>query len=705
MGLLKVGKPLGWNESIPHSQYIREHGVRQFINVWKRVKNLQNDRLYYGDEIEYAVLKVDEKGRQVFLSLRGAELLDELRKREEKSQQHVRGCAWHQEYGSWMLEGTPASPYGGYTSSLVQVERNMRLRRARLLAALAEDEIAPTMVNFPLMGVNDFVYPPGKHTPGGPSSESSTVPDACINPHPRFGTLTANIRTRRQRKVDIQVPLFQDAHTQASSSKQPKVETNGNGRTKSDKSADFVNMDCMAYGMGCCCLQVTFQASDMPESRYLYDQLATLAPIFLALTAATPVYQGRLTEIDARWSVIAASVDDRTKAELGQDEQATPNAKLAGQGVRRLAKSRYDSISCYIQNRYRSKNERNYYNDVECEEDKEMFDLLEKEGLDPELAHHVAHLFVRDPLVVFDGAVSEVDDETSTEHWDSINSTNWQTVRWKPPPVQGKCDPHVGWRTEFRSMEVQFTDFENAAFTAFIVLLSRALLIFDLDLLMPLSKVDENMRRAHSMDAVNTEKFWFRRCIIPGENGAPGCRLEADANGSVQMEQEMTMNELVNGKNGHFPGLVPICESYLEHIGCDQKSMKRIRQYLDLVSGRAAGRLLTPATWMRKFVRTHPDYNQDSVVGPSIAYDLVKAVDEIGKGLKPCPEILGNVSIEPIKTDGIYATDLKGSQTSAAEARAVLLANLCARARCQDGPGSTPTCPMRERASSRDFQN
>ena len=38
-------------------------------------------------------------------------------------------------------------------------------------------------------------------------------------------------------------------------------------------------MDAMAFGMGMCCLQVTFQARDLSESRYLYDQLAILCPI------------------------------------------------------------------------------------------------------------------------------------------------------------------------------------------------------------------------------------------------------------------------------------------------------------------------------------------------------------------------------------------------------------------------------------------
>jgi len=42
-------------------------------------------------------------------------------------------------------------------------------------------------------------------------------------------------------------------------------------------------------------------------------------------------------------------------------------------------------------------------------------------------------------------------------------------------------------------MEVQWTDFENAAFSVFIVLLTRAIISFDLDFYMPISKVSRRM--------------------------------------------------------------------------------------------------------------------------------------------------------------------------------------------------------------------
>jgi glutamate--cysteine ligase catalytic subunit len=108
----------------------------------------------------------------------------------------------------------------------------------------------------------------------------------------------------------------------------------------------------MAFGMGCCCLQVTFQAQDIDESRYIYDQLAVLAPILMALTASTPILKGRIADTDARWGIISESVDDRTPVERGMEPSAYSNVtdqpELAGKGKRRIYKSRYDSISTYI---------------------------------------------------------------------------------------------------------------------------------------------------------------------------------------------------------------------------------------------------------------------------------------------------------------------------------------------------------------------
>jgi len=302
--------------------------------------------------------------------------------------------------------------------------------------------------------------------------------------------------------VDIHVPLLRDAKTDAA------------------ELAQGIQMDAMAYGMGCCCLQVTFQARDIDESRHLYDHLAVLAPVMLALTAATPVLHGRLADTDVRWATVAASVDDRTPFERGvpPDESAPRRsaedlAPLAGGGVAPLPKSRYESISVYLANCGGCMKR---YNDLDAPVDVRSLERLLDGGVDEDLARHVAHLFVRDPLVIMKSRL-RLDDAAETDHFENLQGTNWQTVRWKPPPRATACGPQVGWRVEFRSMEVQLTDFENAAFTTFVVLVSRVILAFDLNLYLPLTKVDENMRRAHNRDAVLQQRFWFRKHMAPPE--------------------------------------------------------------------------------------------------------------------------------------------------------------------------------------------
>lgn len=107
-------------------------------------------------------------------------------------------------------------------------------------------------------------------------------------------------------------------------------------------------------------------------------------------------------------------------------------------------------------------------------------------------------------------------------------------MRFKPPPSNSS----IGWRVEFRPCEVQITDFENAAIVCFVVLLTRVILSYKLNLLIPISKVDDNMARAQKRDAVKSEKFWFRRDITSNMQ-----------QGDIKDEYtEYTIDEIVNGK-------------------------------------------------------------------------------------------------------------------------------------------------------------
>ena len=112
-------------------------------------------------------------------------------------------------------------------------------------------------------------------------------------------------------------------------------------------------------------------------------------------------------------------------------EEAKLDEAMAGKGKRRFFKSRYESISAFIYQGMVGKKDGlanrvlNMYNDIPVPIDQSKYQLLRKNGIDP-LAQHIAHLYIRDPLVIFEGAVEELDDETQTEHFESIQSTNWQ---------------------------------------------------------------------------------------------------------------------------------------------------------------------------------------------------------------------------------------------------------------------------------------
>jgi len=502
-----------------------------------------------------------------------------------------------------MIEATPSRPYTGFGDDLLRVERNMRLRRKRILSVLKEGEIAPTVSMYPLLGVPN----PNRvgHSVGGPVTKSEYISDEIINPHPRFACLTRNIRLRRGANVDIRVPLFRDSATpefanisgdcdncvwvygderppqgrdfvftgsgQSSTNQKWRVNVpptaeepepqglfyrslpgvavadadwprNGdvvtgsavlggkwiklqNGyylpmlsedgttrflepvtaseveenmmktndgmfnspspklRPRSTSGSQIpsidtivegdsdetppppppctegvkpaIHADAMGFGMGMSCLQVTFQSQNLDESRFLYDQLAVLSPIVMALSASTPILRGRLADTDCRWGIISESVDDRTPAERGVavEDDKDDDEFMAGGGRRRLYKSRYDSASTFlyqgacnptgkddnvdcgnptsdcdgkagIQNRVLNK-----YNDVPVPTDEDHYLKLRQNGCDPSLAQHIAHLFTRDPLTIFEGNVEEVDDSTSTLHFENIQSTNWQSVR------------------------------------------------------------------------------------------------------------------------------------------------------------------------------------------------------------------------------------------------------------------------------------
>jgi glutamate--cysteine ligase catalytic subunit len=170
MGLLVLGTPLDWPEGKKHADHVRAHGITQFLNIWDRLKGREWDQLLWGDEvwasalpstwmplngpipkIEYIVISFDDENKNARVSLRQEEILNALSKvvldlcsnQPAKAFVNLVHTPWwcpfdvmfrgtvptfHPEYGRYMLESTPGSPYSGSLPDLLSVEGNMRYR-------------------------------------------------------------------------------------------------------------------------------------------------------------------------------------------------------------------------------------------------------------------------------------------------------------------------------------------------------------------------------------------------------------------------------------------------------------------------------------------------------------------------------------------------------------------------------------------------
>ncbi|KAG8444925.1 hypothetical protein GDO86_009906 [Hymenochirus boettgeri] len=147
------------------------------------------------------------------------------------------------------------------------------------------------------------------------------------------------------------------------------------------------------------------------------------------------------------------------------------------------------------------------------------------------------------------------------------------------------------------------------------------------------------MKVAQKRDAVRQGMFYFRKDISKDVDGCCGTQNR------MALDQEeytlMSIDTIINGKEGVFPGLIPILNSYLENMEVDVDTRCSILNYLKLIKKRASGEYMTAARWMREFVFSHPDYKRDSVITDRINYDLMVKCNQIANDLTTCPELLG----------------------------------------------------------------
>ena len=235
------GQTMKWGsktqrEAIP---YVHHHGISQFVAIWRANEHIRNKPFLWGEELEHLLMKLVDreysvnkaKQKGVRISLTAASVLENMRSREKD-------CSWLPEFGSFMIETTPAAPYDTTRDGLLRCQMNLQKRYQGLAKyfesdAPGERRLCVTLTSFPLMGIDmhkgdgkvAFIadYEEDPNDPGntkvkGEWGNSLFVPDIVINQtHPRFVNLVRNIRLRRGRKVCIQIPMYIDEHTVARS--------------------------------------------------------------------------------------------------------------------------------------------------------------------------------------------------------------------------------------------------------------------------------------------------------------------------------------------------------------------------------------------------------------------------------------------------------------------------------------------------------
>ena len=570
-----------WEKMKPLIPKLKRLGLEQFVRNYTRMRGRGDYPFKWGDEVEQLIVRVDDEAETVKLVLKATEVLEKLKKFNEALDEEDRVC-WQTESGEFMAESTPGRPFGSSVDDLVKVEADMKVRREQINSFLGENEKVVTMTTYPLIGCEDFTVPALQVGPEdeNPLTRSIFFHDNACSTSPAYRAWGLNMLARKGSKTVGNVPVYKDKNT--------RLPFRENFARKEDLDASkegHIYLDSTWIAFSSCCLQTTFQLADLEQCKKVYDQLVAISPVLMAMSASSPFFRGFVSDVDTRWTMMVQCNDDRTREE-----------------TKTVKSSRWDSAEMFLCENHLE------LNDVPASYDRKAFNFLVSRGVDEAVSRHVAHVWVRDPYLV-----SEVDVEESYSNFETMNNSVFQPVRFKPPPGPKST---IGWRCEFRVMEIQPSDFENAAFAAFVVLLVRAFAKFDVDLTTTLSGHLSNMDKAQKRDAVRTQKFSF-----PGK-----LRVGGDEKGEVVL---MSADKIINGDGEDFIGLIGLVKEYLKSEAHTTKTSEKLDAYMSHLSGIASGETLTVAQKMRRFVEDHEDYTRNSVLNHKINYDMMKVLWDV----------------------------------------------------------------------------
>lgn len=609
MGLLRSVKTLDWENLLKETEAIKLNGISQFACMYRKHKHTITDN-YWGDEMEFMICTRRDRYCLV--------LCNEYVSAQSMSS----GVVPSIEYARYMLETMPEAPLDMSLDSFLGFEKSLESRRTQLCALLDQtvsSSFPLFMSSFPNLK-ECYLSVKAAEKDGSEDStvkkrlqddttlsltynitQSTVFPDNAISKHCRFISFTENIIKRRGRPIEGYVRIMKDINT----------------RDTGNKERDAILIDSMGQGMGCCSLQVTIQYRDLDQARLQYDAFGVLAPLMLRMSRSTSAANGYLLNTETRWNIAEFSVDCRTNSERMCDyEKSGYEMNVQEANSNHIRKSRFSSIDMFIS---QSEVNRREYNDVYVPNIANFVETLASHGVDSLMSNHIGSIFVRDPLLTYEpptpSSLSQTEDYT--DDFENIQSTNWRSVRFKVPSGSEKC--YDGWKVEFRTMEIQPTSFENAAFVIFVVLLSKASIHYGLNLYIPMSLVEHNFAQASRLNRKpddfytslqpDSVLFYYRSNIY--DRGPPEI-------------SEGTLNDIFNGK-GSYGGLLSAVRRYVDEVFMTRE----LDRYLNFIAGKCSGQYISVSEYVRRFIMNHNMYKKDSVVHSEIIDDLISHIKDI----------------------------------------------------------------------------
>jgi len=280
------------------------------------------------------------------------------------------------------------------------------------------------------------------------------------------------------------------------------------------------------------------------------------------------------------------SVDDRTA------QERDPNSE------KYVYKSRYSPVYSYISEHEYIQDFHNDYPKLPIDE--QILKTLQAEGIPNRLAVHISNILYRDPLVIFDQKLNMIDSKDRS-HWENFNSTNWNSLRFKPPKIE---DNDNCFKVEIRPCELQLTPFENSAMMTLCLLYSQMVIKNDLNFIVPITLVDENFARAHNHNAFENEKFYFRvdglrnyhkqSKLLENNFTSHGNELVieySDRQANLSFVKELTLKQIFCGaKEFGYEGLLSVMYDFVESNIKNPDVKGIINKHLRFIENRVNGK-------------------------------------------------------------------------------------------------------------------